>query len=546
STIFVVYGSFIIHYDGVPISDASHLSILQDASGYGPTVFPILFAAIVGQAMHAIAHWRLENGERMKVLDQLLGSTGIFSAVATQFKFQNMGFVVASLICLWALSPIGGQASLRVLEYGSNTTSHLRTMHYLDWNSAFAMSQKGVGPHKDAMEVRFVASRLFVASLASTRDTQLSSMDSWGNVKIPMLERLPALPDEEGWLTVDYNKNITYTAQIGVPISELSTNYNTTFNMELAYWTLDCPDIKPESERDPSEPWLPGVNTSASLAQGEGWFVGYSRSWALSTPMELWRWNTTDFTNIPRRVIYYRGADDDSGQSWNETYAECHMSTSYVEVAVQCFSKSCSITHIRPSLLPHRPSSVALGIDPFYAGFIRSFHETLETKVFQRPSVFQRYFVQPYAPFTSANKSLDIFKVGKVSFETSFAQLLNSYWQAGISIGQVTSGIPPAEQINSTWFTKDNGMQRPYYRSMNATETQTIPTVKCNKSWLAALFIATGAMFLAGAFGLVLEITRRAPDFALNISSLMRDNPYLDIPAGGSALDALERSRLLQ
>ena len=34
STIFVVYGSFIVHYDGAPLSNVSQLSILQDASSY--------------------------------------------------------------------------------------------------------------------------------------------------------------------------------------------------------------------------------------------------------------------------------------------------------------------------------------------------------------------------------------------------------------------------------------------------------------------------------------------------------------------------------
>ena len=53
-------------------------------------------------------------------------------------------------------------------------------------------------------------------------------------------------------------------------------------------------------------------------------------------------------------------------------------------------------------------------------------------------------------------------------------------------------------------------------------------------------------MLMAGIFGLVLEATRKAPEFSLNVSSLTRDNPYIRLPSGGSTLDSLDRGRLLQ
>ena len=64
--------------------------------------------------------------------------------------------------------------------------------------------------------------------------------------------------------------------------------------------------------------------------------------------------------------------------------------------------------------------------------------------------------------------------------------------------------------------------------------------------WLAMLFVATSSKFIAGVFGLVLEFTSRAPDLAMNISSLTRDNPYIHLPPGGSTPYSVERSRLMQ
>jgi hypothetical protein len=105
--------------------------------------------------MHAIALWRLELGERMKVLDQLLGSTSIFATVVTQLKFRNIGFVGAGLIILWALSPIGGQASLRVLDFSTATTTQPQTMQYLDMNSTFEPADMGAIGEPDAESAIF-------------------------------------------------------------------------------------------------------------------------------------------------------------------------------------------------------------------------------------------------------------------------------------------------------------------------------------------------------------------------------------------------------
>jgi hypothetical protein len=46
---------------------------------------------------------------------------------------------------------------------------------------------------------------LFLASLAAPASTKTSTLDAWGNVKIPMLERLPAFSEQAAanWLSVN-------------------------------------------------------------------------------------------------------------------------------------------------------------------------------------------------------------------------------------------------------------------------------------------------------------------------------------------------------
>jgi hypothetical protein len=60
------------------------LDIVSSTFRQGPTVFPLLFASVVGRAVHAILLWRLEKGEHIVILDTLAGSTSLTSTVTSQ------------------------------------------------------------------------------------------------------------------------------------------------------------------------------------------------------------------------------------------------------------------------------------------------------------------------------------------------------------------------------------------------------------------------------------------------------------------------------
>jgi hypothetical protein len=71
-------------------------------------VFPILFASVLGRAVHAILIWRLENGERIGILDTLAGSTSLTSTFTSQLQLRRITLLGVTLIAVWALSPVGG------------------------------------------------------------------------------------------------------------------------------------------------------------------------------------------------------------------------------------------------------------------------------------------------------------------------------------------------------------------------------------------------------------------------------------------------------
>lgn len=525
SCIFFVYGAFVVSYDGVTTSSVPHLSLLQDAARYGPTIFPILFAAIVGQAMHAIALWRLEHGERMKILDQLLGSTSIFATVVTQLKFRNIGFVGAGLIILWALSPIGGQASLRVLDFGTAITTQPQTMQYLNMNSTFEPADMGAMGEMDVESALFTGKALYGASLLSPLSTKVSAIDTWGNIKIPMIEHLSNLTqDSEGWYEVSGGNGTVFSSLIGIPTSTLRSEVNSTFNLDTSYWVLDCPVLQRPTGGFIA---LPGINSSTTQPN-PGWVGGLSQSWALSTLDKYY--NLSD-TNITPRKLYYSSYDDDQKM----TYAECTMNTTYVEVQSACTGKVCAVNKIRQSTQPHPVPAYTLLYDFILATYIGDFFGAVSSNMYT-PTPVQRYFVNPGSPFNNTPDGMLLYTVSKTSFTISLAQLMNTFWIAGIGLSSVPGGLTGTANLH-------NGTKT---LATVATISTSREILVCRRIWLAMLFVATGSMFIAGVFGLVLEFTRRAPDLAMNISSLTRDNPYIHLPPGGSTLDSVERSRLMQ
>jgi hypothetical protein len=61
--------------DGLPLSPEGDIVI--QAARLGPTVFPIVFAAVVGRLMKSLALWKAERGSELGVRDEDFLRVGI-------------------------------------------------------------------------------------------------------------------------------------------------------------------------------------------------------------------------------------------------------------------------------------------------------------------------------------------------------------------------------------------------------------------------------------------------------------------------------------
>ena len=78
-SLFLILGFCALHLDQKTRS--SFGDKVTEALRLGPSIFPIVYAAIVGRLSRAIAKWLAERGSRLGLLEQLVGSQNVFSSI---------------------------------------------------------------------------------------------------------------------------------------------------------------------------------------------------------------------------------------------------------------------------------------------------------------------------------------------------------------------------------------------------------------------------------------------------------------------------------
>lgn len=140
------------------------------------------------------------------------------------------------------MSPIGGQSALRLMSRSPNPIDSDTTLRYLPIE---ADQQSWLNSEETASEGWPSFAPIYMAALRTTRTQEGSTMDLWGNVKIPDLDSLSSNSSQtdEGWKQVDYSKDVAYTSLLGIPVVGVPSIGNSTFNITSRYWTTDCQNL---------------------------------------------------------------------------------------------------------------------------------------------------------------------------------------------------------------------------------------------------------------------------------------------------------------
>jgi hypothetical protein len=168
-----------------------------------------------------------------KTLEALLSSQSVWSTIESQLSLRQASLTSALLLSLWCLSPLGGQASLRILHKTTAVTSTSVPLRYLSTGPASAIIASS--PKNS------IADLAFSTAITPSADVQPRPEDLWGNIKIPRLESLTEAADNDGWIAVPNNVSPEdYSSLLGLPVVGRPRNTELAFNVESTYYTTDC------------------------------------------------------------------------------------------------------------------------------------------------------------------------------------------------------------------------------------------------------------------------------------------------------------------
>ncbi|KAF2192172.1 hypothetical protein K469DRAFT_745678 [Zopfia rhizophila CBS 207.26] len=226
SIFLIVYGVLARSWSGQPVDRTAGYGFLFQPSQLAPSIFSLIFTAAAARNVRIFALWRLERGGHLGALDQLFGNTPVLSAISSQFLLRAINPLAVGLLVLWALSPVGGQASLRIIGVKIN-----HCMCREIYNMSFKTT-------------------VSTAAIVSPETVKKSPMDLWASFKIPRVETWIEAgrksDDDGGWYDLE-NSYIDYTSRIGVPISGISQD------TAKGYWIAKCPTMKSEKGYNKSD-----------------------------------------------------------------------------------------------------------------------------------------------------------------------------------------------------------------------------------------------------------------------------------------------------
>ncbi|USP82666.1 uncharacterized protein yc1106_09940 [Curvularia clavata] len=611
---FILLGVAVITLNGKAVADNDFASKVTQAIQLGPTLFPIMFAAISGRSMKMVARYLAEKGAKLSTLELLMASQSVWGTVESQMLMRRVTLVGVNLLFLWAMSPLGGQASLRLMSTSTRTLDTYSPLRYLSTGPGSAAWAMSSGTYIETDGSLSQVEALYAAALMGSDKVKKGPEDTWGNVKIPYMEYREGNENKTSeWITVSPNstKPEDYVSLVGIPVMGRPKDRDGKFSLETSQLTLQC------------EPWETRILQSMTDFYNLGKLV----------PGQIWKnmsvtnnpWGSDNVAGGKRSTFFLQtdlpitqGGDDGDGrfssfsgyinasmigrefQKRKLTYASsfgfgpldnttlsitnCSLGQSHTETIVECTEDNCAAVKVRRSLSDFRDTRVT----PFDHALIASLALAAFPKAFgwSRGSNPTEQFIYNTTSFQLASPTtmlgdnpgwVNLSELTPEDFSRRFALVLNTYYQLTLAPNAYLGNLPqsnfsafgpdtmPVKDVdvylpsnvttaNTTfenWWrlfdlkTHDSSL---YFigATTNATISKTHAIYVCNFAWLGLLFIAAVSIFLVGAASLVLKRKTLGPEMFGFVTSMTYENPYLNVPRGGTTLDAMERARLLK
>ncbi|KAH7394396.1 hypothetical protein BKA66DRAFT_299245 [Pyrenochaeta sp. MPI-SDFR-AT-0127] len=529
------------------------------------TLWPILFAAVLGPMLKAVALHFAARGARLGILEILSSSQTLVSAFRGGLTFRFFTWLSLGLTVVWSLSPIGGQGALRALELRENRTTYEYPIASFPHTNLSVFTP---GPFEGSSTPAYLLNqfRALNGAVFSAQDVGLlhangsspnfesavqraggameavksTRRDLWRNVRIPFLHSFSKGAETElGWVDVPSDTIPDYSSLIGVPVRGLPRvqRGNTTFMISSFYQTLECTPWRNSSE------WIRLNNDSLTLRNRSALYpsgyplinfdILYNRkrpntgSWG-----SLSGWNFTEPSEKMTIVAY---------NIWNLTL--CNLTTHYVDSQISCSRPStngdlgCSVTKMRRT-----PQTTDMGnltaLDVGWTNVIvKHIPYTLASLHVSDPGILEKWLRDPPTAFRREYPSIQTLfdEVPMQVFSDRLALVLNTHLRATFNVTiNVGSDGTSIDARDSTWA--------------NTTGTWsefTAPVYSVRRLWFTLYFTSAIVLTICAMCNLVLRIYTNVPDIFGSISALTRDSIYFDMPTPASTMDGIDRARSL-
>ncbi|KIW79931.1 hypothetical protein Z517_06546 [Fonsecaea pedrosoi CBS 271.37] len=508
---------------------------IKQATSTASTLFTILFAAVLGTTLKRFATWRLEKGAKLGLLEQIMQSRTFFSAVTTQVAFPAINFTALILVICWAFSPLGSQASLRLVSTGREVKADSNKVSYVDTitNQVFN-SVSGV----DSLLTSLKPS--YITSVLGPDTVKAGTMDLWGNVRIPWLVD-DLEKDGDGWATLS-KENMTegsFSALVGVPIASLA-NRNSSVVLETTYMNLDC--NKPQDQEE--------IKINFNVTSGNGTFLGPNTTVDSDTGIyPFWQVAMNQFVSddvyfygYPEQLVNLTNVDIPQAtflfQTRGPWVSKCQINQVYLESNVSCQSVPesqlpvCAVTAQRKSPKKHAPSTVTtLSFPSTFSYLTQTWILATDPLLSSGYSSLSEYYLQntTAAFILSGNgrEYADYTNVTARQFSQRLGQLLNTW-------------------VLSSQVSADTMQYTLNHENTTAFYTEGFDVYVVSWPWLSVYCAAIGVMQIAAFLTIWCAYHTTIPDVLSYCSSLTRDSPYFDFAKGGSALDGIVRARMMR
>ena len=491
---------------------------LEQALLVSPTIFPVIFAALMGRFFKHIGLHLAERGTTLGRLEQFIGCQSLFSALERQIALHSWSVMGLALVVVWLLSPLGGQSALRILTSDTRVESSAGTYNYL---SPLASQDSVLTGASSISSGKAIFTSLFLASLVSSSKYQYTPMDLWGNVKIPLYSSIAnGSPGEMRIIPTGNGTNTTYASLIGIPVAGVRPFGHSNYSLRARQWDITC-------------------SSHGELSAADAQFGGLNSTWKMSNAIER-------CTKYPCPIsVKSLGADDTRG---NVTITNCQVSYEYYETSVSCTGMQCQADAMRK--LDFISDGYTLEMDALIR--FRIFQTMLDTL----PSVdtvgvvgqgtkgstyTERWLVDPSNFMGAQDQFVDLNGVPLDVLSQRLTIIFNTFFQTtyattalGGNLPNNLSSLASLRQPNLVFNNTQARLMDDPYR-----------VYKTRWSWFTALLVSSIILQVAAYVGLILKYITLAPDIIGYASSLTLLNPYTPTPTGGTTLHGLERTALL-